>query len=89
MTYWHLLWMFVTALGIIALLVALPFTWEWATEGHERAFMRHFAWRHERSIQREVDLYGQRLRPCLYCGSRCEFGPGCANHDLAPKAVAP
>lgn len=42
MTYWHLLWMFVTALGIMASGLAVPILWSWAREGGERAAQRHF-----------------------------------------------
>lgn len=85
MTYWHLLWMFVTALGIIALGMAVPFTWLWAASGAERSWLRQLAWRQqERRRRRGVEFYGQPLRSCLYCGTECAFGPDCANHDIAP-----
>jgi len=84
MSAWYLLWMFVTALGIIALGLAVPFLWAWASEGTERAEGRQYDWRIERRRRQEIELYGQPLRSCLYCGSECEFGPNCANRDLSP-----
>jgi hypothetical protein len=88
MSAWYLLWMFFDALGIIALVSALPFVLSHALQGAERARDRHYDWRIELRRRREIELYGQPLRCCLYCGSECEFGPGCANRDLSPKAVS-
>lgn len=88
MTYWHLLWMFLTASGFSALVLATPFLWSWAGDGHERAWARQMAWRQERRRRQETAKYGQPLRACLYCGSVCEFGPGCFNRELAVKAAA-
>lgn len=82
MTYWHLLWMFVTALGIIALGLATPFLWLYARSTPDHAVGRQYDWRVLRRRRRETELYGQPLRGCFYCGSVCEFGPDCANHDL-------
>lgn len=84
MSAWYLLWMFFDALGIIALALSVPFLWVWASEGSERAERRQYDWRIERRRRREIELYGQPLRGCLYCGSECEFGPSCANRDLSP-----
>jgi hypothetical protein len=89
MSAWYLLWMFMTAVGIIGLAAATPFLWAWSSEGQERAEMRLYAWRNDRRLRREVELYGAPLRACLYCGSECEFGPNCVNRDLcrSPGAV--
>lgn len=86
MSYWHLLWMFVTALGIIALGLAVPFVWHWARQygSTERARHRQLMRRVIREYLRQERLYGRPLRGCLYCGTECTFGPNCANHDLAP-----
>jgi hypothetical protein len=86
MSAWYLLWMFVTAVGIIGLGATTPILWAWSSEGPERAEMRLYAWRHVRRLRREVETYGQPLRACLYCGSECELGPNCANRDLWLKA---
>jgi hypothetical protein len=82
MSAWYLLWMLVTVLGIFALLVHLPFAWLGICETEDRAAMRQFSWWAERRRRREVELYDEMLRPCLYCGSECAFGPGCANRGL-------
>lgn len=89
MSAWYLLWMFVTVLGILATLQLTPFLLAWCTESAEDARCRQYAWWSERRRRREIELYGQPLRSCLYCGSVCEFGPDCANRDLhrSPKAA--
>jgi hypothetical protein len=86
---WYLLWMLVTVLGIFALLfVGIPISVLLSIESEERASFRHAAWRGERRRRREIELYGELLGPCLYCGSECEFGPNCANRHLSPMARA-
>lgn len=87
MTLWHLLWMFVSANGFFILLLLTPLLVAYASSGEEQARWRAFAWFVERRRRREVALYGRPLEPCLYCGSKCDFGEGCANRGLAAKAV--
>ncbi|HKY40661.1 MAG TPA: hypothetical protein VJN18_32220 [Polyangiaceae bacterium] len=82
MTYWHLLWMFVTALGIIALGMLVPLLWAYAHAVPDYAYGRQLARLGQQRRRLETERYGQPLRGCLYCGSVCEFGPNCANHDL-------
>ncbi len=92
MTCWHLLWMLVDVLGIAVSLTATPVLFYWCMAATERAQWRQYSWRAERRRRREIELYGQPLRPCLYCGSECEFGPNCANSRvvacISPRGVS-
>lgn len=56
MTYWHLLWMFVTALGIIGFGLATPFVWGWARDYRcvEEVARRQLLWRLYREHEKEV-----------------------------------
>lgn len=89
MSAWYLLWMFVDVVALFVASVATPFLLSYALGSDQRARVGQLVWRFERRRRREIELYGQLLAPCLYCGSRCEFGPGCFNRRLKPKAVAP
>jgi hypothetical protein len=88
MSAWYLLWMFFDVVGLFVLCVATPFLLDFALDSHVRALDRQFYWRTERRRRREIELYGQLLGPCLYCGSQCEFGPGCANREFSPARRA-
>ncbi len=89
MSAWYLLWMLADVIGIVALIGTLPFAAVRATSGSRLARWRQLDWRWERRRMREVELYGEALGPCLYCGVECEFGPNCFNRHLAPKQATP
>lgn len=89
MSAWYLLWMFFDVVGILGLLlVGIPLAALRIVESEDRTHSRQHIWWAERRRRRETELYGQLLAPCLYCGSQCEFGPGCFNRHLSPAARA-
>lgn len=89
MSAWYLLWMFVDVVALFAAGVATPFLLSFALDSDYRALERQLDWRIERLRRRNLERYGEKFRPCLYCGIECSFGSDCANRDLKPRTTTP
>lgn len=87
MSAWYLLWMFFDVVGLLGLCVATPFIWGYACEQgtRQRAGSKLLYWKVIRAYAKRAARPAP-MRPCLYCGVECKFGPYCANRDLEGRA---